>query len=444
MTAVDVLGRLDRNLAWDGRRIYQDADFQVGTPVPAQLRGAAACVQRDGEAGWRLLRDPLGLNKLFWSRRADGTIAVAARPRRLIEDGSPLERIQAIPRGAVVDLYSSGQEPAEHSILPAAWPSPDQPHSAGIATVANEIRATLDGYLAILASAYPKARVFVCLSGGLDSSSIAALAVQHFPELVAVSFDLRRRHGGPSEDRSTAERLAQDLGIPLLDATVTEQELLEPLDTVLTEGIDWRDFNVHAALVNAALAAAIDRAVADQDRAGPVLVLTGDLANEFLVDYQAEQYRGVTYYALPRLSAPALRASLVRGLDSCHREVGVFAAWDLTVVQPYALAVDAYLRLDANFLGLEDRKQQLCQAVVGSLLPDYIYARTKARAQVGGADGDGGVLGACVDRGIDGAWLRRRFAELHDVGDPRTLNRFVRAGCYRSAVPSLTGDALAT
>jgi asparagine synthetase B (glutamine-hydrolysing) len=442
MTAVHVLGRLDRNLAWDGGRIYQDADFQVGSPAPHQLRGAAACVRQDG-AGWRLLRDPLGLNKLFWSRRADGTIAVAARPRRLVEDGLPLEGIQAIPRGCVVDLLPLGREPVEQSILPAAWLSPEQPDAAGVEAVAGTIRATLDGYLAALASTHPTARAFVCLSGGLDSSSIAALALQHFPGLVAVSFDLRRRHGGPSEDRRTAERLARDLGIPLLDATVTEEELLEPLDTVLTEGIDWRDFNVHAALVNGALAAAIDRALPDQDRTSPVLVLTGDLANEFLVDYQPEQYRGRTYYALPRLSAPALRTSLVRGLDSCHREVGVFAAWDLTVVQPYALAVDAYLRLDAGFLSLEDRKQRLCRAVVGTLLPTYIYTRTKARAQVGGADGDGGVLGVCVDRGIDGPWLRRRFAELHNVSDSTTLNRFIRAGCYRSAVPSLTGDAVA-
>ncbi len=35
---------------------------------------------------------------------------------------------------------------------------------------------------------------------------------------------------------------------------MTPDELLEPLDVVLREGIDWRDFNVHAALVNAALA----------------------------------------------------------------------------------------------------------------------------------------------------------------------------------------------
>ena len=38
---------------------------------------------------------------------------------------------------------------------------------------------------------------------------------------------------------------------------------------------------------------------------------------------------------------------------------------------------------------------------------------------------------------VDAAWLRRRFARLHDIADPSTLDRFIRAGRYRTAVPSL-------
>jgi asparagine synthetase B (glutamine-hydrolysing) len=238
----------------------------------------------------------------------------------------------------------------------------------------------------------------------------------------------------------TARRLARDLDMPLLEVTVTEDELFEHLDAVLVEGVDWRDFNVHAALVNAALAAGIDDAVPARDPAAPVLVLTGDLANEFLVDYHPERYKGVSYYELPRLPAVALRSSLVRGLDTCHREIGVFATWGLSVVQPYAAAVDAYLALDGPFLGREERKQQLCREVFGDLLPEYVYARPKVRAQAGNPELGGGVLAACVDRGYDAAWLRRRFARLHDVADPSTLDRFIRAGRYRTAVPSLSGE----
>jgi hypothetical protein len=62
-----------------------------------------------------------------------------------------------------------------------------------------------------------------------------------------------------------------------------------------------------------------------------------------------------------------------------------------------------------------------------------VYARPKVRAQAGSADPAGGVLAACIDRGLDGPSLRRRFAELHGVADPTALDRFIRAGRYRTA-----------
>jgi asparagine synthetase B (glutamine-hydrolysing) len=438
MSAVRILGRLDDNAAWNGHRLYQDADVKVGSAPPHELRGAAAWV-RPGPGGWRILRDPLGLNKLFWSRADGDGIDFAARARTLIDAGHAFEDIQAIPRGCVLDLILGESTPPPESVVPATWFAADGP-TLEVDKAGREIRASLDRYLAAVAAAHPAAPVFVCLSGGLDSSGITALARQHFPATVAVSFDLTRPRGRISQDRVMAQRLAHDLDLPLLEVTVTEDQLFEHLDTVLVQGIDWRDFNVHAALVNAALAAAIADAVPAREPATPVLVLTGDLANEFLVDYHPERYRGVTYYELPRLPAVALRNSLVRGLDSCHREIGVFSAWGLSVVQPYAAAADAYLSLDGQFLAREERKQELCREVFGDLIPEYVYSRPKVRAQAGGPELGGGVLAACVDRGYDAAWLRRRFAFLHDVADLGKLDRFLRAGRYRTAVPSLSGE----
>jgi len=437
MTNLSVCGPLDPNFAWDGNRLYRDADFAPGLELPSGLRGAAAAVRPGVGGTWRVIRDPLGINKLFWAREPDGSVAVAARPRRLIDLGHPLERISAIPRGCVVDLEPAVDEPVQRLIVPASWSSRGDAGRLSLEAAGQRLRSTLDGYLAAVATAHPRAKVFVCLSGGLDSSSIAAVARRHLADIVGVSFDLRRRPGRSSEDRLTAQRLADDFGMPLLEATVTEEELFHHLDTVLVEGADWRDFNVHAALVNAAMAAAIREAAPN----GEVLVLTGDLANEFLVDYHTESYNRHVYYQLPRLPPVALRASLVQGLDTCHREVGVFAAWDLHVVQPYAVAADSYLALPEDVLVLENRKELLCRAAVGELLPEYVFTRPKVRAQVGSVEIGGGVLAACVDRGFDGRWLRRRFAELHDVTDLAVLDRFIRAGRYRSSVPSLIGRA---
>jgi hypothetical protein len=164
-------------------------------------------------------------------------------------------------------------------------------------------------------------------------------------------------------------------------------------------------------------------------------VLTGDLANEFLADYHPERYDGKTYYPLPRLKASALRTSLVRGLATSHREIGVFAAWGLAAVQPYAVAVDDYLALPHDLFDREDRKQQLCRAIFGELLPEYIYARKKSRAQMGDGDACGGVLSSAIDKGIDRALLRERFAALHGVADEKQLDGFLRGGYYRTAIP---------
>lgn len=435
MSSVRVVAQLDRNFAWNGTRLYDDAEFQPGRPVPYELRGPAASVQSNEEGAWRLLRDPLGINKLFWARDENGDIAVAARPNRLVQEGCSFGAIRAIPRGTVVDLKPSEPASSQHAIRPS-WFSHEPETKPETETIAADIRAGLDRYLVALASAHPSARPFVCLSGGLDSSGIAALAREHLSGVVAVSFDLERPGGRASEDRAAARRLARDLGLPLIEATSTVDGLAEKLDTVLVEGTDWRDFNVHAALVNAVLAEAIH--YASSDWPSSAIVLTGDLANEFLADYRPERYRSEIYYELPRLDLGRLRASLVDGLDTSHREVGVFAAWGLAVVQPYSAVVDAYLALSSDFLHRDDRKQQLSRLVFGKLVPEFVYSRPKVRAQVGSSeDPRMGVLAACVDRGLDGPWLRRRFAYLHGVSDPSELDRFMRAGRYRAAIPSL-------
>lgn len=89
---------------------------------------------------------------------------------------------------------------------------------------------------------------------------------------------------------------------------------------------------------------------------------------------------------------------------------GIFAAWDLPVVQPYAVTVDEYLILDDDFPRSENRKQRLSQAIFRDSAPDYVFSRAKV---VGNPDTGGGVLTACVDRGFDGAWLRRRVEQVH-------------------------------
>lgn len=197
---------------WDGARLYGEGDFRPGAPP----RGAATAVTSDGSGRWRIVRDPLGINKLFWAFAPDGVVLVAARPRRLIYAGVPFEEIKAIPRGMVIDVAASVPESPGPPDRIAFASDSNGIAGAGLEAIGRAIRGQLDRYLQALASAYPSARVFVCLSGGLDSSGIAVLAREHFSDVVAVSFDLGGGLGvQPSDDRQAAERLARDLGMSL-------------------------------------------------------------------------------------------------------------------------------------------------------------------------------------------------------------------------------------
>jgi hypothetical protein len=205
---VKLVGALDPIRAWDGTALYAEDDLRPPAPPPRRLSGAAACALRNGGSAWRLLRDPLGLNKLFWAPDGDGGIAVATRPHRLVAAGHPMEEIAAVPRGTVVDLCGDGSPSvAELPRASDAEPASTEPDIAGVGSA---IRRRLDDYLAALSGAYAGARAFVCLSGGLVSSGVAVLAREHFADLVAVSFDLSGPGRRASEDRRTAERLARE------------------------------------------------------------------------------------------------------------------------------------------------------------------------------------------------------------------------------------------
>jgi asparagine synthetase B (glutamine-hydrolysing) len=430
MTGLRIEGELDGTLAWDGRRLYVDTSVPPEPDDLMSLRGGASWVRGDDAGGWQVGRDPLGINKLFWARDEEGSVVFASRPRRLVDIGVPFEEVSAIPAGAVADYNASGEAPVVRSLVPDGWFSTQPTTAASVDDIGLTIRATMMRFLEAVGSFVSGRRVFVCLSGGLDSSGIAALAHEVLPDVAAVSFDLKRPGAGSSDDRVAGERVARHLGMEFLDVTVTEDELLGRLDSVLVDGIDWRDFNVHAGLVNAVLADAI------ADIGDTSIALTGDLANEFLVDYEPESYGGFELYRLPRLRPRALRTWLVRGLDTSNRELGIFASRGLRLLQPYAVAVDSYLALPEGFLDRADRKQMLGRIVFGSLIPDHVYTRGKVRAQVGSESG-GGVLGMCIDRGIDAAWLRRRFCDLHGIDDVTELDRFMRAGHYRSEIPAV-------
>jgi len=230
-----------------------------------------------------------------------------------------------------------------------------------------------------------------------------------------------------SEDLRYVRRLAKDLDIPLKVVSRTAKQLLELLDPVLVYGQDWRDFNVHCGLVNTAIGSDLARDHGTQSRP---LLLTGDCANELTADYTPVSYRGQTYYALPDLPAGRLRRFLVTGLDTGDREIGIFAHFGCDVFEHYALCAPAFTQVPAALLEVPQAKQKLMERAVAGLVPAYILARPKVRAQSGSHDNSGGTLAAVADAGVGSQELAAKFCELFQT-DARALRGLIKAGMYR-------------
>jgi asparagine synthetase B (glutamine-hydrolysing) len=347
----------------------------------------------------------------------------------------PFEAACAVPAGHVVRV-AAAENLIEVSRFAASCDDADVA-PGDVEEVARDIRAALEGWLSRLGAQFGDRPVAICLSGGLDSGLVAALARNYFSRLTAYTYSFSGPGIPLSEDARCAEKLAGHLRIPFRPVLATADELRDAVDPALCYGQDWRDFNVHCAMVNELVARAI-RSDADA-AAGPMpLVLTGDLANELLADYEPVPYDGQEYYKLPRMAPFDLRRFLVRGLDSGDREVGVFARHGLDVVQPYGLIADQYHRLPPAFIGGQQSKQELVRRIAGDLLPAFVYTRPKVRAQVGDATASTGILPLLIQQGLGAEWLRRAFCRLFSIDRVAFLDRFIRGGRYRTLAPFRT------
>lgn len=379
-----------------------------------------------------LTRDRLGLNKLFVALHESNQVVAANYLIDLVRHGVPFQSIHSVPSGHSVRIA-----PQQNDVDVSRSGEPhDRCHAApaGVDEIARDMRGELEGWMARLADQFPDRPVCICLSGGLDSGLIAALARPYFSRLTAYTYSFTGPGLSLSEDAIHAERLAQRLRIPFRLVPAAADDLLGAVDAALCYGQDWRDFNVHCAIVNEIVARAI-RQDADSAREERPLVLTGDLANEFLADYEPVSYGGEEYYKLPRLGPFDLRRVLIRGLDSGDREVGIFNHHGLDVVQPYGLIVGQYHRLPPDFIGGAQSKQALVRKIAGDLLPAFLFDRPKVRAQVGDATARAGILPLLIQRGHGAGWLRRAFCRLLNVDSVAFLDRFIRGGRYRSVRP---------
>lgn len=381
-----------------------------------------------------IARDPLGCAKAFFGHNRDGALVVGNRIAALVGRGVPLSEIASCPPGRLVAV-GRAMPPRMFGTRP---PPQAQTSAFDPDALRSRARERLAAAFSTLAERHRGARFVVCLSGGSDSSIIAGFAAKYLPGAVCCSFSFRSPNMGIgverqldqlealSDDFRAASRVAHHLGLPLLPVLRSAEAVRDALPLAVGLCQDWRDFNVHCAVVNLFLAQDIRARFPDDD----VVVLTGDLMNEYLCDYREESVDGQVYYRQPRVDIGRRRDFFVMGLDAGDREIGVFGAYRLTLYQTYALLADLYLAIPASELERANFKHWLNDPLLPDGLPDLI-SRQKTRAQVGGQDK--GVLGICHRMGVTPAHLQAWWkdavapaAELRDVLD------LIQVGKYRT------------
>jgi asparagine synthase (glutamine-hydrolysing) len=243
-----------------------------------------------------LARDPIGIKPLYWARR-NGITRFASEMHVFDEDWQP--HVEPFPPGC--------HWTPDDDLQRFAPPIPEQPDVlAGPARPGGPIPAALlDGTRAVLVDAVERqlmgdVPVGVFLSGGLDSSLVAAIAA---PWCRARGRTLQTFAVGTedSPDLAAAREVAAFVGSEHHERTYTAADALEALATVVRSIESFDPGLVRSAVPNFLLA----RFTAEHVK----VVLTGEGADELFAGYE---------YMQEFQEPDALHAELVRTLRNLH------------------------------------------------------------------------------------------------------------------------------
>jgi len=425
------------NIFW-GQRQEDVVEF-VRHPFKGKIPHGQFSLVYEDETAIYLIRDRLGLNKLFYVIDQNSkTIMVGNYLIELAQETNDKEKLSSVPAGHYVKInkttlereMTSYYDISEQVVVDKEF---------NLTNFQKKVKDTLTNGFHYLKENFQDSEYFVCLSGGLDSTLILNYAKRFLAERVkAVTFSYAsgetiQKYGHVivdppqeifkdkvlSEDFHRASRIAKLLDVPFVAVLIEKNLDRTQLDDVIAYGQDWRDFNVHCAWVNYHIAHHIRQYFSGIS----IIFLSGDLMNEFVADYTAVDYKGVIYYPQPRIPKERLRKFFVYGLDAGDREIGIFHSQNTCMVQPFSLVAEIYLEVPSGYLEGRDAKQKLNSGLLFDQRLLEEVSKKKVRAQVGGQDG--GTLGLFHDAGVTGKVLKERWDSLF------ALPKFIYAGRYR-------------
>ena len=388
----------------EGRELLTNSDNEValhlvdlhGPAALARLNGMFAFILAGEDGRFVAARDPVGIKPLYWAQY-EGTTRFASEMHVFDEDWQPL--VEPFPPGC----YWTPEE----GLVRFAAAVPDSlepiPVTSPRPTLVRGTREVLvDAVHRQLMGDVP---VGVFLSGGLDSSLIAAIAARWLSErgLPLQTFAV----GTPeSPDLAAARLVAEHIGSDHHETTYTAADALEALPIVVRSIESFDPGLVRSAVPNFMLS----RFTAEHVK----VVLTGEGADELFAGYDY-----MTEYDDPDL----LHAELVRTVRGLHnlnlqRCDRVTMAHGLEARVPFldrevihwALRLPPSIKLSGAG---EPEKKLLREAFADGWLPEALLWRDKAEF------GDGSGARDVLSRAVEEEISDEEFADERDAVEPR-------------------------
>lgn len=397
------------------------------------LNGIYAFLLWDRETGRYLVaRDPIGVMPLYWGRDAHGRRVVASELKALHD---LCDDVEPFPPGHVYDSATDTLtrffEPAWRHQLPAAEGRVLADEDEAIAALAESLEAAVTRQLMC------DVPYGALLSGGLDSSIIAALAARHaarrieadeaepawFPRLHTFSVGLE---GSP--DLAAATLVADHIGSVHHGFTYTIQEGLDALVDVVAH-LETYDVTTIRASTPMFLMARRIKAM------GIKMVLSGEGADELFGGY-------LYFHKAP--NAREFHEETVRKVDALHRFDCLranksTAAWGVEARVPFLdnEVIDTAMRIDPalKMIGPDRMEKYLLRRAFAHLLPEAVAWRQKEQFSDGVGYGWIDALRDHADARVSDAELAAA-GERFPINPPATKEAYLYRSIFADLYPS--------
>lgn len=345
--------------------------------MAADYAGRSRFAQASPEsAGFVLKRDPVGIAPLYFGRMADGTLCFASEAKALL---GMVENIQELPPGCILERCE---------VKPYTQLKGKTTTSASPVDMAHQVHDLLLNAVQVCIHSDTMGS---WLSGGLDSSAVAALARPHLKRLHTFSIGMA---GSP--DLEHARIVAEYIQSEHHERVVESEELLQVLPAVIGNLESFDALLVRSSVTNY-LVSQMTVGLVDQ-------VFSGEGADEL--------FGGYTYLkSLPMDALPDELVNITRSLHNTalQRVDRSAAAFGMVAHVPFLDpdVIDFALQIPPEVKIRDGMEKWILREALKGILPDTVLFRPKAKFWEGAGVED--HLAFYANHTIsDGEFLRER------------------------------------